>query len=183
MDQSSAAEALFEVEAGPGPRTRFQSRTRDSRLSTAPPSPAPPTAHRGTRRHVHFDLELETGPSSAPATIPARSTRGKAPGRLVDRQTLPKSTQRRVTAKHPPSTQLQQPLLKKVSASRKPLSNAANTLGKKRTSNTSKKTKIQPLATENRPAKLYNNPAPTTRRSTTTGRRPWTLFNSMLAAA
>ncbi|KAH0031494.1 hypothetical protein KCU78_g2804, partial [Aureobasidium melanogenum] len=153
MDQSSAAEALFEEAAGPGPRTRSQSRNRDSSLSTTPPSPAPPTAHRGTRRHVHFNVELETGPSSAPAAIPTRSTRGKAPVRLVDQQTLPESTQRRVTTKRPPSTELPQPPLKK---------------GKERTSNTSKKTKIQALATKNRPAKLYNNLAPTTRRSTTT---------------
>jgi hypothetical protein len=50
----------------------------------------------------------------------------------------------------------------------KPLSNAANTLGTKRTTNTSKKTKIQALASKNQPVKPSTKLALTARRSTTT---------------
>jgi hypothetical protein len=105
MDQPSAAEALLEVAASAGPRTRSQSRTRDSSLSEPPISPAPPTTYWGKRRHVRFDTEVEAGPSDAPTAIPACSTRGKAPVRLVDQQSPPESTPRRVTTKHPPSAQ------------------------------------------------------------------------------
>jgi hypothetical protein len=190
MDQSSAAKTLLEVaaSAGPrtrwpsyalalvraGPRTRFQSRTRDSSLSTAPPSPAKPTTYRGKRRHVRFDIEVEAGPSNASTTIPTRSTCGKAPIRLVDQQTPPEAIPRRVTTKHYPSTQPPQPPqppLKGISAGRKPLSNATNTLGKKRTSSTSQKTKIQALASKSRPAKPSTKSALTTRRSTITSKK------------
>jgi hypothetical protein len=158
---------LLEVAAtSSGPRTRLQSRNRDSSLSEPPLSPQPPTTYWGKRRHVRFDLELDAGPSDITA-ISARSMRGKAPVRLVDQQTLPEVIQRQVTTKRPTSTQPPQPPLRRVSAGRNPLSNAANTLGKKRTSNTSKKTKIQALAAKNRPAKPCNNPAPTTRHLTT----------------
>lgn len=166
MDQSSAAEALLVVAASSGPRTRSQSRTRDSSLSEPPLSPAPPLVLYGLRRHVRFEEavdDIEEGPS----TPASRSTRGKAPVRLADQQALPESTPRRVTTKRHPSTQPPQPPLKRVSAGRKPLSNAANTLGKKRITNTSKKTKIQAMTAKIRPAKPYTNPAPTTRRSTT----------------
>jgi hypothetical protein len=142
MDQSSAAKTILEVAASAGPRTRSQSRTRDSSLSTAPPSPAPPTTYWGKRRHVRFDSEVEAGSSNASTTIPTRSTCGKAPIRLVDQQIPPEAIPRRVTTKHRPSTQPLQPPLKGISAGRTPLCNATNTLGKKRTSSTSQKTKI-----------------------------------------
>jgi hypothetical protein len=167
MDQSSAADALLEVAASSGPRTRSQSRTRDSSLSEPPPSLAPPIIFYGSKKHVHFEEaidDIEEGPS----TPAPRSTRGKAPIRLVDQQTLPGSTQSRVITKRRPSTQPPQPPSKRVSVGQKPLTNAPNTLGKSRTSNTSKKTKIQALSAKNRPAKPCNNPAPTTRRLTTT---------------
>jgi len=168
MDQSSAAETLLEVAASAGPRTRSQSKTRDSSLSEPPPSPAPLLVYFGSRRHVHFEEEAEDDSIEGSSTVTPRSTRGKAPVRLVDEQVLPESTSRRVTTKRHLSTTPPQPPLTRVSAGRKPLFNATNTLGKKRTTNTSKKTKIQALATQNRPAKPCTNLAPTTRRSTTT---------------
>jgi hypothetical protein len=167
MDQYSAAEALLGVAASAGPRTRSQSKTRDSSLSEPPPSPAPPLVYYGSRRRVHFEEEAEDDSREGPSTVTPRSTRGKAPVRLVDEQVLPESTSRRVTTKRHLSTTPPQPPSKRVSAGRKPLSNATNTLGKKRTTNTSKKTKVQALATQNRPAKPCANLAPTTRRSTT----------------
>jgi hypothetical protein len=103
MDQSSAANALLEVAASSGPRTRSQSRTRDSSLSEPPLSLAPPITYYGSSKHVHFEEaidDLEEGPS----TPAPRSTRGKAPIRLVDQQTLPESTQLRVITKRRPST-------------------------------------------------------------------------------
>lgn len=167
MDLSSAADALLDVVASQtGVRTRSQSRTRESSLSEPPPSPAPPTTYIGSRRRVRFEEE-EEDIGEGPSTTTPRSTRGKAPERLVDQQQLPESTPRRATTKRKPSTQQPQPPSKRVSAVREPLSNAANTLGKKRTSNTSKKTKIQALTAKNRPAKPCTVPAPTTRRPST----------------
>lgn len=57
MDQSGADRALPEVVARAGPRTRSQSRTRDSSLSTALPSLALPTIYWGKRRYVRFGSE------------------------------------------------------------------------------------------------------------------------------
>jgi hypothetical protein len=167
MDQSSAADALLEVAASSGPRTRSQSRTRDLSLLELPISPAPLLVLYSKRRHIRFEEAIDDLGEGPSLPVP-RSTRSKAPVRLVDQQTLPKSTPPRATTKRNPSTQPPQPPSKRVSAGRKPLSNAANTLGKKRTTNTSKKTKIQAISAKIRPAKPCNNPAPNTRRLTTT---------------
>jgi hypothetical protein len=170
MDQSTAAEALLEVASSAGPRTRSQSRTSDSSLSEPPLSPAPPLVLYSLKRHVHFEEALDDV-EEGPSTRASRSTRGKAPVRLVDQQPPPESIPRRAITKRRPSTQLPQPPPKRVSAGRKPLSNAVNTLGKKRTSTTSRKTKIQALPVQDRPVKPCTKPALTTCRSITTPSR------------
>jgi hypothetical protein len=168
MDQSTASDALLAVAAGSSARrTRSQSRTRESSLSELPPSPAQPPSYIGSRRRVHFEDTQEEA-VDASTSITTRSTRGKAPARLVDEQTLPQASSRQVTAKRQLTKQRPQPPTNKVSAARKPLSNATNTLGKKRMSNTSSKTKIQALAPQVQPAKPTTSSAPTSRRSTTT---------------
>lgn len=132
MDQSTAAEALLEVAArSSARRTRSASRTRESTLSEPPPSPAPTVEFYSSRRHVHFEDSVEAS-SSAPAAIPARSTHGKAPVRLIDQQELVKPNSYQIPSKRRQSAQPLQPPSKKLSTGRKALSDAANTTGEKR---------------------------------------------------
>lgn len=85
-------------------------------------------------RRIHWQEEVE---EQVPR-IPRRSTRGVAPQRLGELLEAELSTPLWVSEKRKPATQPPQPPLKKVSAGRKPLSDAANTLGKTRALNIGK---------------------------------------------
>jgi hypothetical protein len=171
MDQSTASDALLAVAAGSSARhTRSQSRTRESSLSELPPSPAQPPSYIGSSCRVHFKDTQEEAVDASTSITP-RSTRGKAPARLVDEQTLPQASSRQVTAKRQPTKQRPQPPSNKVSAARKLLFNATKTLGKKRMSNTSRKTKIQALTPQVQPVNPSTSSAPTSRHSTTTNNK------------
>ena len=94
MDQSTASDTLLAVAAGSSTRyTRSQSKPRESSLLESPPSPAQPPSYIGSRRRIHFEDTQEEA-LDAPTPITPRSTRGKAPARLVDEQTLPQASSR-----------------------------------------------------------------------------------------
>ncbi|THY15600.1 hypothetical protein D6D01_07865 [Aureobasidium pullulans] len=122
----------------------------NSELSSPPPSATTtPRKTRGTKR-----VSWQDDPTEGSSQRPRRSNRGVAPKRLGDHDEAKSSTQIQATQKRKPATQPPQPPPKKVSAGRKPLSNAANTLGKTRASDTAKVVAKQTPARLKPPVKL-----------------------------
>jgi hypothetical protein len=141
----------------------------DSELSSLPTiTTTTPRKTRSTKR-----ISWEGDHKEASPQRPRRSNRGVAPKRLGESNDAESLTSQRVAQKRTPATQPPQPPPKRVSAGRKPLSNAANTLGKTRGLNTAKVVAKQTPKRLKPPAKPATpksrvQPSPPTR-STTTG--------------
>lgn len=141
----------------------------ESELSSVPPSTH--TTPRSTRRTKRVQWIDEVNDQATGR--PRRSTRGVAPKRLGESPEAESSTQARATLKRKQSTQPPQPPPKKISALRKPLSNAANTLGKTRGSNTTKVV-AKPTPARSKPPtkpsapKSQVQPSPPSKSTTTT---------------
>lgn len=157
MTISAAVQSILDVIDDSGPRTRsrsvpaVQTPPVESDLAEAPPSLLRiPVSIRTGKKIVRF----EDDPKEGPSTRTNRSTRGVASERLVDAPPPLNPTRSKGITKRLTSTQQPQLPFNPLKQKRKPLSNAANTLAKMRTTSTSKKTKIQALPPKKQPAKM-----------------------------